>query len=195
MTPDLYDLLGVNRDANFSAIKAAFRANAKESHPDLGGDPKVFHLLKLAYDVLTDEQARRHYDETGETPADRAANAAEEARFRAMVGDLTMTMIAQGASPTFTNVLEELNKALGLQIRAAEQQLIGLSELSARLEGVLSRLHSHEDGEDYLISLLQERYAEMETKTKVTQDLKARLIRLQQRLALYSYDVQVESIL
>lgn len=193
MTPDLYELLGIPRTADLAAIKAAFRHKAKDSHPDLGGDPEAFHLLKLAYDVLTDEQARRHYDETGETPSDRLANAADEARFRSLVGDLMMTMIAQGTSPTFSNVIEELGRTLAVQINAAEQQLVGLSELTIRLEAVLSRLHARE-GEDFLIALLRERHDGMEEKIKVTRDLKTRLIRLQQRLTLYSYDVQVEGL-
>jgi len=191
--PDLYELLGVSRTADFAAIKAAYRRKAKDSHPDLGGDPEAFHLLKLAYDVLSDEAARRHYDETGEMPSDRVAHAADEARFRALVGDLIMTMIAQGTSPTFSNVLEELSWTLAAQINAAEQQLVGLSELITRLDAVRSRLHARE-GEDFLITLLQERYDGMEEKVKVTRDLKARLIRLQQRLVLYSYDVQVEGL-
>lgn len=193
MTPDLYALLGVPRTASLSAIKTAFRSKAKDSHPDLGGDPEAFHLLKLAYDVLTDEAARRHYDETGETPSDRVANAADEARFRTLVGDMMMTMIAQGNSPTFFNVLDEMGTTLAVQIRAADQQLASLTALSLRLDEVLSRLHARED-EDFLIVLLRERHGEIETKVKVTRDLKIRLIRLQQRLALYSYDVQVESI-
>lgn len=193
MTPDLYELLGVSRAADLAAIKAAFRRKAKDSHPDLGGDPEAFHLLKLAYDVLTDGQARRHYDETGELPSDRVANAAEETRFRTLVGDLMVTMIAQGTSPTFSNVLEELSRTLGVQIQAADQQLVGLSELAARLETVLSRLHAR-DGEDFLLTLLQERYDGIAEKVKVTRDLKTRLIRLQQRLTLYSYDVQVDSL-
>ena len=193
MTPDLYELLGIARTADLAAIKAAFRRKAKDSHPDLGGDPETFHLLKLAYDVLTDDEARRHYDETGELPSDRLANAADEARFRVLVGDLIMTMIAQGTSPTFSNVLEELSRTLAVQIQAAEQQLVGLSELSVRLEAVLSRLHARE-GEDFLLVLLRERYDGMAEKIKVTRDMKTRLIRLQQRLTLYSYDVQVESL-
>jgi curved DNA-binding protein CbpA len=194
VTPDLYALLDLPRTADFADIKTAFRSKAKAGHPDLGGDPELFHLFKLAYDVLTDDEARRHYDETGETPAERAANEAEEARFRVLVGDLMMTMISQGASPTFTNVLEELGRTVALQVHAADQQLLGLAELSARLQQVLARLHSHEQGEDYLITLMRQRYVEMETKTKVTQDLRTRLIRLQQRLAHYSYDVQIDSI-
>jgi len=194
VTIDFYELLDVPRTASVAAIKAAFRAKAKTSHPDMGGDPETFHLLRLAHDVLTDEEARRHYDATGETPDERAASAAEEARFRMLVGDLIMTMIAQGSSPTFTNVLVEINDALALQIRGADQQIIALSELSARLEEVLARLHVREEGEDFLLTLLQERYDEMANKMKVTRDMRTRLIRLQQRLTRYTYDVQVESI-
>jgi curved DNA-binding protein CbpA len=193
VTRDLYELLGVPRDASLAAIKAAFRRKAKDSHPDLGGDPEAFHLLKLAYDVLTDEEARRHYDATGQTPDERSADAVDEARFRTLVGDLLVTMIVHGGSPTFSNVLDEIGQSLSMQIQAVDQQLVGYSEIATRLEQVLGRLHGRE-GEDFLITLLQERYKDLETKMKVARDLRTRLIRLQQRLSLYSYDVETESI-
>ena len=190
---DLYEMLGVPRDADSAAIKSAFRRLAKDAHPDLGGDPELFHRLKQAYDVLSDEETRKHYDVTGELPEDAAFGAAEDARFRALIGELLILMISQGGSPAFSNVLEELEQSIALQIEAADQRLVALGHLSARVGEVLRRLHA-EEGENFLILLLEERYKEMERNILLTRALKRRLANLRQRLTLYRYDFEIDAL-
>ena len=192
--PDLYEILGVPRDATLAAIKTAFRRKAKDKHPDLGGDPEHFHLLKLAYDVLSDPEQRRHYDETGETPADKATNAAEEARFRTLVGEVMVALIAQAGAPEFTDILEKARESVVTQIEAVDHQLATFSTLAKRISEVLRRLHSP-DQDNFLNELLQERLTELESKMVMMRAVRVRLVRLQERLRHYSYDVQVESIL
>jgi curved DNA-binding protein CbpA len=68
---NLYDVLGVNKDADKDAIKKAHRNGVKKNHPDKGGDKELFQEIQLAYDVLSDEQRRNKYDETGETDKPR----------------------------------------------------------------------------------------------------------------------------
>lgn len=63
---DLYATLGVSPSATTTEIAAAFRAHAKESHPDRhGGDPaktEHFKALTNAYDVLIRPTSRAAYD-------------------------------------------------------------------------------------------------------------------------------------
>ena len=62
---DLYGLLGVGRSAPNAEIAAAFRARAKQLHPDrVDGDAERFKELSRAYGVLTDPARRRRYDES-----------------------------------------------------------------------------------------------------------------------------------
>ncbi|MFO1118546.1 MAG: DnaJ domain-containing protein [Beijerinckiaceae bacterium] len=63
---DLYEVLGVPRDATTAAIRRAFRKKARAAHPDGGGSAEAFNELKTAYDVLADPVRRKRYDETGE---------------------------------------------------------------------------------------------------------------------------------
>lgn len=65
MTPNLYDVLGVPRDADKAAIRKAYRTKAKSAHPDAGGAADAFALLCLANEVLCSDRRRARYDETG----------------------------------------------------------------------------------------------------------------------------------
>ena len=69
MARDYYDVLGVARDSDAQALKKAFRARAKELHPDKNPDnPKAeeqFKELNEAYAVLSDESKRKQYDAFG----------------------------------------------------------------------------------------------------------------------------------
>ncbi|WP_435195129.1 J domain-containing protein [Natronomonas sp. EA1] len=63
-----YDLLGVPPDASETEIRAAYRAKAKEAHPDRSDAPDAserFKRLTRARDVLTDETERARYDRLG----------------------------------------------------------------------------------------------------------------------------------
>ena len=66
---DLYDILGVGRQATPEEIKKAFRRLARSHHPDLNhDDPKAeerFKELQAAYDVLSDPQRRAAFDRFG----------------------------------------------------------------------------------------------------------------------------------
>jgi DnaJ-class molecular chaperone len=190
----LYDVLGVSDDASPAQVKAAFRKKAMSSHPDAGGDAEAFQRLKAAYDVLSDEETRRHYDETGETPDDQAAGRGEEERFRVLLGDLLITLISQAGAPEFTDILGETQEAIALQIKAVDRQMVEFSHLSARLAEVMRRLRGPEK-EDLVSSLLQERLTDLEKKIKLTRGFKRRLVKLQEALGRYQYDFEDDSIL
>src|ERR1700757_1187813 len=64
MTKDYYAILGVPRAADRATIHSAFRARARQYHPDAGAGssaPKFSEALE-AYPTLSDPQLRRHHD-------------------------------------------------------------------------------------------------------------------------------------
>ena len=77
---DYYEVLGVGRDADDSAIKKAYRVLAKKYHPDANpGDKeaeKKFKEASEAYSVLSDPQKRQQYDQFGHAAFEGGAGGA-----------------------------------------------------------------------------------------------------------------------
>ena len=68
MSQSYYELLGVPTDASTVAVEAAYRARAKETHPDRSAAPDAAERFKAvcrARDVLTDPSERARYDRLG----------------------------------------------------------------------------------------------------------------------------------
>lgn len=141
---DLYAILGLSRAANPKAadIKAAYRARAKEVHPDkqLDKDPEVaaqeFRKVAHAYEVLSDPSSRREYDRTGRSD------------FRQQQQQPQQQQQQQGF--TFTFKFKRLHPHmydpfLRRQILAAQSRVITLrsldhlAEVAGGSEGVLER--------------------------------------------------------
>ena len=65
---DYYDVLGASRNASESDIRTAYRKLARKFHPDVNKAPdsaQKFREATEAYEVLSDAQKRRMYDEYG----------------------------------------------------------------------------------------------------------------------------------
>jgi DnaJ-class molecular chaperone len=58
---DYYEVLGVQRGASGAQIKRAFRALARELHPDVSSEPETeqrFREVAEAYEILSDPERR-----------------------------------------------------------------------------------------------------------------------------------------
>lgn len=70
---DLYDLLGVSKDASQAEIKKAYRKLSKKYHPDINDAPEAeqkFKDISEAYETLSDDQKRAAYDRYGHAAND-----------------------------------------------------------------------------------------------------------------------------
>jgi DnaJ-class molecular chaperone len=85
---DYYQILGVGRNASEKDIKQAYRRLARKHHPDVNpGDKSAearFKEINAAYEVLSNAEKRKKYDQFGEQweHADQFAQAGRQGRVR-----------------------------------------------------------------------------------------------------------------
>jgi hypothetical protein len=72
MIDDYYLTLGIDQDATAAEIRSAYRQQALKHHPDRGGSNEQMVRVNLAFEILSDPDSRRRYDEI------RAGNASPE---------------------------------------------------------------------------------------------------------------------
>lgn len=131
---DFYDVLGVKRDANAAQIKSAYRKLARKYHPDVNKAPDAaekFREATEAYDVLSDADKRKQYDQFGHAGFGGSGGARQWGGFRPGRGggggtqnvhfdfsDIFGGRGGGGASSGFMGMgLDEILEALGGQAR------------------------------------------------------------------------------
>lgn len=139
---DLYEILGVPRDADRDAIRKAYRKLARQNHPDLNpGDEAAeerFKDISKAWEVLEDPEKRKNYDEFGEVSLEAGFDAEQARQARDAFG-ARFGFEGRGAGPTsgefhFGDIDDLLGNLFGA--RGAEGRGLRLrgSDLEASLE-------------------------------------------------------------
>lgn len=138
---DLYEVLGVSRDAGSDAIRKAYRGKAQETHPDKGGTQEAFVAVQTAYDVLSDPDRRALYDATGET------RSAEEIEKNVMVAvEAMLVMLIEDADVESADLVDLMRKMVDRKIRIDTDLIASLGKKIQRKRAVMNRLR-RKDGE------------------------------------------------
>jgi DnaJ homolog subfamily C member 9 len=95
---DLYEILGVQRDATGAQLRKAYYRKALTCHPDkVEGKEREFQALSVVYEVLKNPESRAEYDEHGELVDEDELNATEfdawKAYFDNIFGRITTSQI------------------------------------------------------------------------------------------------------
>jgi curved DNA-binding protein len=108
---NLYDVLGVPRDAPPETIKKSFKKLARRFHPDVSKEANAeerFKEVNAAYAVLSDEQRRKDYDEFGEISLQAGFDAEKARAWRGMGGGFQPGMGGMGGGVSLDELLGNL---------------------------------------------------------------------------------------
>ena len=150
-TNDHYEALGVSKDAPPEEIKKAHRKKARKHHPDNGGDPEQFLMVQYAYEVLSDEERRRRYDNGEPEPQ----NVIQEAfsyvanMFKALIDNADESLIC-------INIVDKMASLATADREKMKKSVKGWQDKIAFLEQVKGRIKHKGNRPDIMTSVLDQ---------------------------------------
>jgi len=141
---NLYEILGVAKDAGSAAIKAAYRKLAQQHHPDKGGDKDRFQAIQQAYEVLSDDERRADYDATGEVRQQGPTLRQEAMEIVCAVVDEAL----ESYDPVHDNLIDRAVLTIESGIRKLEDQVKSLTQRHARVSKAIGRASAKAGNED-----------------------------------------------
>jgi curved DNA-binding protein CbpA len=191
---DPYEILGIARAATAAAVKAAYRQKVQHVHPDRGGDPEDFILVVRAFDLLSDPDSRRLFDETGIIDDDGVRNYRREvAHILADMFDTAVeTAIATGLGLDTVNFIDQMAVAVETGLDDARVQLARTDREIGSLQGLRARIRRT----DFDRNLFAERLdTQITSKTTQRTQIKHRVAMLETALLeLGNYESEIELI-
>jgi len=141
MGKNLYDKLGVNKDATDEEIKKAYRKKAKENHPDKGGSQEKMTDLTVCYSILSSKDKRKRYDETGK----EEGASAFQTRFLGFVNQIFIGIVESSQNPYGIDIIDLFKIQVRNMIISAENSVTEDGYKKARYENILKRISSTGD--------------------------------------------------
>lgn len=187
---NLYDILAVAKDATQDAIKKAHRALVKKHHPDKGGDEQTFKEIQRAYDVLGNEDRRKHYDATGEEEPKRDSFHEQFAMFVNHViipkleesKDTNVDIITIG-----TNELEDC-------VEKAESAIDEIEKHIKKLTPAVDKIKRKNEGANLIQMILEDKISKHHKKLAQVKEEKEFFERALEEMENYTYDYDPDAV-
>jgi curved DNA-binding protein CbpA len=181
---DHYETLGVPRDADQDTIKKAYRKKAMKKHPDRGGSEDEFYPIQRAYSVLSDQNARKRYDETGQDQetADDVVSA--------QLGQLFLALVEKH-DVEYTNIVQEMKRILRETMRECDIRISEQERAIAKKRKAIKRI-TRKKGENILAAVLQHKITEHERNIRKCEQEKEIGTRMLEMVDEYDYQADVK---
>lgn len=134
---NLYDKLGVKKNARKEEIKRAFRNLAKTNHPDAGGDAEVFKEMARAYTILSNDKLRIRYDQTGE---EQSIDQSLVNAINIVKGSLFLVINTHRQQTIMVDIIKEMKKEINHKLASIMSSIKNQDQCIKDLEKIKSRL-------------------------------------------------------
>lgn len=192
---NLYVILGLPIDASNAspaAIKRAYRTMAMRYHHDRNpGDEKArehFKLVQMAYEVLSDPDRRKRYDETGEYDlrADNAKNPIYMLLADVMA-EVVNEALEKGGDLARLDVVMLMRNVLGQRREELSQALLMIQKGKDAMGRIKGRFSTSDGAENDLQSIAKMHLAMSEKKLQEIEMLLRRIKEAQDVLKRYHF--------
>lgn len=186
MSENLYDILGVEKEATTKQIHSAFRKKSASYHPDMPtGDEEVFKKLNEAYQILKDPETRMYYDKTGRLEKDRITDEAVED----MIDQILGSVIEIGREDLeWTDIRLKFLRSLRVSRGEVETQRLKIKQDLVRARRLKARFIPKTD-KDPVGRLLGARVEDLERKLRIQEDARELNVRVEQVFITYDYEM------
>lgn len=191
---DPYATLGIARTAPAAVIKTAYRAAVQQAHPDRGGDPQRFILVVKAFALLSDPEARRLYDETGDVDENAVAGFRRDvAKILADMFDAAVgTAVATGLDLAKVDFVREMTAAVKTGLAEARLGLGRADRDLSALGKLRKRIRRSDEGRNLFAERLE---AQISAKAEQQMQARRRVLLLETAIVeLGNYRSEVELI-
>lgn len=184
---ELYEILGVDKNATPKEIKSAYKDKAKRHHPDKGGDVEAFKKIQQAYDVLSDPLSRKLYDATG-----KIENIDFETGMKNLFDNYIVPEIIKLEKTSFerVNMVKMIDALLQDKVMELEDVIAKNNEVKRRLELILFRKRKkNTESEDILQKFFEPHIKQAETSILILETEKEFVERVNTIMREYDYNM------
>lgn len=165
MTKNYYEVLGIKKTDSREDVKRAYLRLSKVHHPDKGGKADDFNELKVAFDVLYNDESRKEYDETGtvKEKQDYKSLAVE-----ALSGLLIETL--ESDNPRNYDILSMMeNHIIGIE-KGHNETIANNNKKAAKLNKYVDKIIRKSGGENFLAETIKIKIKTIEQHTERVND-------------------------
>ena len=194
MKADLYETLGVGRDATPDEIKKAHRAGVKKHHPDRGGERETFEQVQRAFLVLHDPEKRQRYDETGDDASASSVDQTQSEVARLVIGAFDRALTELQGNFKRRNVVAKMKALLSADRKRGDEANLMIAKGKAQMEEMRTRLGFTGDGDQTNIidSALLSRIREADDQQRLNNEMMERVDQAIKHVELYGWEVDPE---
>lgn len=190
---ELYEALGIPKDADAATIKRAYRRKAAESHPDgESPDPDRFALVCLAKDVLTDQLRRKRYDDAGDTT--KKSETAEILEVISQAMDFVLLAAdQQGFDITTVLMIPALVQRLGQMVEEVDTKLAPARRSIEQHTRLMSRFEPTDGEPNAIDEMIRKKVGQIEEALAPLVRQRELMVKAQAMLSAYSYRTEPAS--